>query len=184
MKRMTTLAVAVAFALAASTTAASTAWTGMGAPLTAWTKAHPKYTTDCPSGGCFGRPVTVDGRPTHRFVLVSTTRDPTHRIDGYIQEIGDGTPLAAAKAAVLKLLPTDTKTTSFRIVHDGNVSCALWNVQSKTLGGWFAGKNTGDPAGILGINLNAPTSHGYIYKPSDVSESSVGLRADSIGTTC
>jgi hypothetical protein len=186
MKRMTTLAVTIRFVLIASGLAAgaSSVWTGMGAKLSDWTKAHPKHSTGCPSGGCYGRRVSVGGKLTDRFVLVSTTGAPAYRVDGYIQGIGDGTRVPAARAAVLKLLPSDTKTTSFRIAYYKGDSCALWNVQSKTLARWFGGKRVGDSTGVLGIDLNTPTSHGHVYRATDVSEASVGLRANDKSTTC
>ena len=186
MKRMTPVAVTIGFVLIASGLAAgaSFVWTGMGAKLSNWTKVHPKHSTGCPSGGCYGRRVSVAGKPTDRFVLVSTTGTPAYRVDGYVQAIGDGTPVAAAKVAVLKLLSSDTKTTSFRIAHYKGDSCALWNVQSKPLARWFGGKKVGDSAGVLGIDLNTPTSHGHVYRAADVSEASVGLRANDKSTTC
>jgi hypothetical protein len=186
MKRMTTFQLTIGFVLIASGIAAgaSSVWTGMGAKLSDWTEAHPKHSPGCLSGGCYGQRVSVGGKLTYRFVLVSTTGAPTYRVDGYIQGIGDGTPVAAARAAVLKLLPSDTKTTSFRIAQSTGNSCALWNVESKTLAGWFGGKKVGDSTGVLGIDLNTLTSRGHVYRATDVSEALVSLRSNDKSTTC
>jgi hypothetical protein len=82
-------------------TAASGTWTGMGAKLANWETAHPKNMTGCSAGTCYGERIMADGSLTDQFIVVSTTGPPEYRIDGYEQAIGDGTPLATAKAAVL-----------------------------------------------------------------------------------
>jgi hypothetical protein len=87
----------------------------MGAKIADWTKAHPKHSAGCPAGGCYGGEAKVGGDPAIQFVTLTTTGAPDYRVDGYTQAIGDGTSVAAAKAAVLKLLPSDTKTTAFWI---------------------------------------------------------------------
>ena len=88
----------------------------MGAKIADWTKAHPKHSAGCPAGGCYGGEAKVGGQLSIQFVTLTTTGAPDYRVDGYTQAIGDGTSLAAAKAAALRLLPSDTKTTAFWIV--------------------------------------------------------------------
>jgi hypothetical protein len=90
--------------------------------------------------------VKIAGQGTYQFTSVSTTRTPTKRIDGYEQAIGSGASLTVAKAAVLKLLPSDTKATSFRIVHErrrwdavAGDSCVIWELMSATLGRLMGG---------------------------------------------
>jgi hypothetical protein len=106
-------------------------------------------------------------------------------VDGYEQAFGDGTPVAVAKAQVLKLLPSDAHTTSFNIEHTATGSCALWNVQSKTLGAWFASPKTGDTAGVVGISLHGTNANNESsYSPSNVSTANVGLAPATKGTNC
>jgi hypothetical protein len=125
------------------------------------------------------------GELTYEFTGFTTTGPPDYRVDGYDQAIRDGTQLAAAKVAVLALLPSDTKTTSFRVAHGASGSCALWNVRSKTLGRWFAGKKVGDPKGDLGIVLDTVDSSGNIaFARRNVTHASVGLAPASKGDSC
>jgi hypothetical protein len=163
---------------------ASSPWTGLGATLSNWARAHPKDTTGCPTGGCYGRRIKIGGRLTARFVEVRTTAAPAILVDGYLQAIGDGTSLGAATAAVRKLLPSDTRTTGFWIAHSHGDSCALWNLQSKTLARWFADTSADDPKGVLGIDLNTLTNAGSVYEPDDVSEAAVGTQAYAANATC
>ena len=180
------VAAALACSLSVLPATASTPWTGMGAKIADWTKAHPKHSAGCPAGGCYGGEAKVGGDPAIQFVTLTTTGAPDYRVDGYTQAIGDGTSLAAAKAAVLKLLPSDTKATAFSIDHDdGNgSSCAFWNLTSKTLGAWFSGKKVGDPKGQVGIELNTVGSNGWVYKANDVAEAVVGIAPIANGTSC
>jgi hypothetical protein len=183
----------VAFSATAAVPAgASTkAWTGFGATLSAWKTAHPQGHggpgSGCSGEGCYGGTYKVGGTLTYQFTAFTTTGAPANRVDGYQQAIGDGTSLAAAKAAVLQLMPSDTKTTAFWIVHNdasGN-SCAFWNLKSKTLGGWLGGKKVGDGAGIVGVELNTLTSSdGLTYKPNDVSEAVVDIAPEVKGNSC
>lgn len=127
----------------------------------------------------------ADGQLTDQFVTLTTTGPPANRVDGYAQAIGDGTSLATAKADVLKLLPSDVTTTSFRVSHDGNGSCGLWNLKSRTLGRWFGGKKVGDPQGTLGIVLDTTSAGGTLeFKSNDVSDASVGLASYSQSSSC
>jgi hypothetical protein len=170
---------------AASGTASPGAWTGLGAKLSDWETAHPKNSTGCSAGGCYGARVMADGSLMDQFVLVSTTGAPEYRVDGYEQAIGDGTPLATAKAAVLGLLPKDTRTTAFWIAHTETGSCALWNLQSKTLGQWFGGKKVGDPQGHLGIVLASATTEGTsAFAPNNVPHASINIAPEEKGGNC
>jgi hypothetical protein len=169
------------------------AWTGFGAPLSAWITTHPKNRTHCSAGGCYGGQARIEGTWTDQFLGLSTTGPPTHRVDGYLQEIGDGTSLADAKADVVSLLPPDTKTTAFWVEHNGGNSCALWNLNSKTLAVWLAKdysnkgpnpfQNLEGPQkpGDVGVELD---SGGSVLKLNDVIEASVSTLANSKSTTC
>jgi hypothetical protein len=161
------------------------AWAGLGAKLSDWETAHPKNTTGCSAGGCYGQRVMVDGSLMDQFVLVTTTKAPEYRVDGYEQGIGDGTSLAAARAAVLELLPKDTRTTAFWVAHTATGSCALWNVQSPTLARWFGGKTVGDSRGELGIVLAAVTVEGtWAFTSSNVPHASIGIAPEEKGGNC
>jgi hypothetical protein len=173
---------------AASGTASPGTWTGMGARLSDWEAAHPKGAgssgSGCSGGGCYGTQVTLDGEPTHQFTGLSTTGPPEDRVDGYEQAIGDGTPLAAAKADVLKLMPSDTRVTAFFVTHE-NGSCASWNLKSATLGRWFSGKKVGDAEGAIGVDFYATNSNDEpVFDPNNVSFASVTIAAGRRGTSC
>lgn len=178
------LAAIGALAACAGLAAASAPWTGLGAPLAVWKAAHGPYAGSCPIGGCYGSGVRVDGRLVSRFVEVTTAGGAAMRVDGYTQAIGDGASLGKAKAAVRGLLPADARTTSFRIVHSHGDSCALWDLQSKTLGRWLAGTKADDPHGNLGINLNTVTNAGFVYNPDDVSEATVATTPYQANSSC
>jgi hypothetical protein len=168
-----------------ATATSSGAWTGMGAKLADWESAHAKSSTStgCTTG-CYGGQVMDSGSSTPQFKIVTTTGAPEYRVDGYEQAIGDGTAVAAAKSAVLELLPRDTRTTAFWVAH-GEGSCALWNVHSRTLGHWFATKHVGDAKGDLGIRLDTVnTSSESAFEPSNVSHASVSILPNSKGDSC
>ena len=178
------LAAIGAAAAFAGPAAASAPWTGLGAPLAAWKAAHGPYRGSCPIGGCYGRGVKVNGRLVSRFVEVTTAGGAAMRVDGYTQAIGDGTSLGKAKAEVRALLPADARTTSFRIVHSHGDSCALWDLQTQTLGRWLAGTKADDPHGNLGINLNTVTNAGFAYHATDVSEAIVSTTPYQANSSC
>jgi hypothetical protein len=134
--------------------ASSTTLSGFGATVGDWTKAHPKNLSGCPAGTCYGGFVTTGGQRQTQFILAQTNDG---RIVGYVQNIADGTSLADAKAQALALLPSDTKTISFSVQHDGG-TCADWNLRSATLG--KALKSYGDGHGNIGIELNTLLTDG------------------------
>ena len=196
-----------ALALAASVVSlsadAAAPWTGLGAMLSDWAKAYQKDTTDC-SKGCYGGRVK-DGRQAYRFVGVLTIGKPP-RVYSYRQAIGNGTPLAAAKRAVLALLPPDSNTTWFWIDHNdghGN-SCAFWDLHSKTIASLLANyyhPKTGkalapSKPGDIGVELSAVGTNGYgvkmsvvgiggyVYIPNDVPDAKVGPVAFTKSSTC
>lgn len=163
------------------------AWTGMGAALADWTSAHPKYAGKCEETPCYGSSVTEGGIPTAQFSGVTTTGSPAYRVDGYRQSLGDGTPVAIAKAEVLKLLPPDTRTMSYEVVHSADGSCALWNVKSATIGRWLAeaGPKVGDSQGALGIELSAYSSSDEpVYQASNIGHAIISISASPKGTGC
>lgn len=125
------------------------------------------------------------GSETPQFKLVTTSGPPEERVDGLEMAIGEGTSIAAAKAAVRELLPRDTRTTSYRIAR-GEGSCVLWNVRSRTLARWW-GRNphVGDPSGSLGIMLDTfDTSGEAAYEPDNVSHASIDVLPHSPSDSC
>jgi hypothetical protein len=175
---------------AASTPVASTSvsprgWTGMGAKLSDWATAHPANPGGCEEIPCYGGRIVDGGQTTNEFSGVTTTGAPAYRIDGYHQAIGDGTALAAAKAAVRRLLPSDTKVIAFWITHSTSGSCASWNLKSETLGRWFAEKKVGDARGDLGIDFFAYNSSDEpVFKPGDVSNAIISIAPAQRETNC
>lgn len=166
-------------------TSARGAWTGFGAKLSDWEKAHPKNLTGCPAGTCFGGRVMADGQMTDEFTTLMTTGPPDNRVDGYTQAIGDGTPLAAAKAAVREVLPRDARTSSFSVQHTSTGSCAMWNLRSKTLGRWFSGRRIGDARGDVGVELSTATSGGTsAFQRNNVGDAIVNIGAEEKGINC
>jgi hypothetical protein len=185
---------ALATSVMALSAVASSPWTGLGALLSDWGKAHPKNVTNCSKGSCYGGRVKDGGQLQDQFVGVLTIGKPP-RVYTYDQAIGDGTPLAAAQRTVLALLPRDTKTTSFWIDHNdgqGN-SCALWNLNSKTvarlLTSYYSpktGKTLGPPPkpGDIGVELTTVGANGFVYKPDDVADANVSPGALAKSGTC
>jgi hypothetical protein len=156
-------------------------WTGLGAPKANWESAHPKETSGCSAGTCYGPAINSEGTP--EFRVVTTT--PEGRIDGYEQSFPHGTSAAAAKKAVQRLLPSDTRTTSFTVPHTSTGSCGLWNVQSATLGRWFANPKVGDGRGVMGIDLFSEGTNGEsAYSASNVTTAIMSLAPSSSGTNC
>jgi hypothetical protein len=175
----------------ATTTPVATAtgtlgWTGMGATLADWERAHPKGSDGCSAGHCYGRKVQLNpGESMYEFTTTETSGPPEKRVTGYTQALGEGVILAAAKAAVLQVLPLDTKTLAFWVEHKAG-SCALWNVRSATLGRWFAANpHVGDSQGVLGIDLRYTNANGESeYDPNKLSIASIGVAANHRGDGC
>jgi hypothetical protein len=157
----------------------------MGAKLADWESAHPKSTANGCTTGCYGGEAMDSGSQTPQFKVVSTSGPPENRVDGFEEAIGENTSIAAAKAAVLELLPADTRTTSYRVAH-GEGSCILWNVRSPTLARWWArNPHVGDPSGSLGIMLDTVnTSNEAAYEAGNVSHASIGVLPSSPSDHC
>lgn len=185
-----TKTVAPASTSAAPGTTSPGAWTGLGAKLADWETAHPRgpRKSDCSGEGCYGygERIMASEESVSQFTSFSTTGAPDYRVDGYEQAIGDGTSLAVAKTDVLRLLPSDTRTTAFWIARGANGSCALWNLKSKTLGRWLGeNKKVGDSQGALGVELNTLRSDGSsAFRTDDVSNASVSIAASPRATSC
>jgi hypothetical protein len=160
-------------------------WTGLGAKLTDWESAHPKATESC-AEGCYGSKVQLaPGESQYEFTSLSTGGDTNNRVTGYSQALMEGTSIAAAKVAVLRLLPRDTRTIELWTDHE-NGSCLIWNVRSATLDRWFAANpKIGDRSGVMGIDLHTTSAGGESeYKPSNVTVAGVGVGATHRGISC
>ena len=152
-------------------------WSGLGAPLTRFASAHPAQ-----GGGGFGRGPA--GRKCCEFVALTTTGPPDNEVNGYLQELATGTPLATAKLQVLALMPSDTTTVAFWNQRDsGGRMCALWNLRSATLGRWFDTKYFGDRRGVMRVILR--TVHtAQVFDASNVTQAIVSTGANSHHTRC
>lgn len=158
----------------------------MGAPLSAFARAHPQHLAGCSAGTCYGNTISNGDGDCCEFTLLETTGPPANRVDGYTQAFETGTTVGEAKAAVLALMPRDTRTTAYFIQHDSNgATCAFWNIQSATLGKWFSGPKVGDAKGVLGIELSTDDENGNIvYKARDVTDAVVSLAPVDRSTNC
>jgi hypothetical protein len=148
----------------------------MGAPLAVFETVHPQELAGCPAGTCFGSPIKNSEGDCCEFTTLQTV-GPDKCVDGYTQAFPDRTPVLAAKAQVLALLPRNTKTTDYFIQHDSNgASCVLWNIKGATFGTWFADPKIGDPLGVMGIELSTSDPSGNIvYDPRDVEAAYIDL---------
>jgi len=168
---------------AAGTTATShtpaPVFSGLGATASAWSSAHPSD-----GEGDYGPRVTSGGSTVTEFQTVS---EDGGRVDGFDVSLSDETSLAQAKSSILALLPPDTKSTSWRIAPaaDGSGPCALWNLQSQTLGRLFAPKTWGDPQGQIGVSLSTTNADGTeSYDTSNVNTATVGLAWSTPTVSC
>ena len=172
-----------------STASAHSGWTGIGAPLSAFETAHSPQTSPdaCPQGGCYGNgvfPAYVGQGQCCEFVDLSTTGPPDNRVDGYTQAFPVGTSIASAMNLVRILAPSDTTTTAFFIHHDSTGhACAIWNVQSHTLGQWFSAKKVGDPQGVMGIDLNTMNTQ-QVFSAKNVTQAVIRTGAAAHRTNC
>jgi hypothetical protein len=172
-----------------STADAPAGWSGMGAPLSAFETAHSPQTSPgaCPQGGCYGNdvfPAYVGQGQCCEFVDLSTTGPPDNRVDGYTQAFPVGTSVALAMNLVRILMPSDTTTTAFFIHHDSTGhTCAIWNVQSHTLGEWFSAKQVGDGRGVMSIDLNT-TNTQQVFSAKNVTQAVIRTGAAGHRTNC
>ena len=155
---------------------ATRGWSGMGAPLAAFARAHPKNLAGCPAA-CYGRSISNVEDVCCEFTTMQTTGSPFYRVDGYTQGFTNGTTIRKARAAVLALMPRDTRSTGYFIQHDSTgASCAFWNIQSGALGKWFSGRTVGDTKGVLSIELSTLDASGNpVYHASNVTSAVIGL---------
>jgi hypothetical protein len=117
-------------------------------------------------------------------VDLSTTGPPDNRVDGYTQAFPVGTSVAVAMQLVRILMPSDTTTTAFFIHHDSTGhTCAIWNVQSHTLGQWFSGNKAGDAHGVMGIDLNTMNTQ-RAFSAKNVTQAVIRTGADGHRTNC
>jgi hypothetical protein len=118
------------------------------------------------------------------FVALSTTGPPDSRVNGYTQAFPVGTSIAIAKHLVRILMPSDTTTTAFSIQHDANGhTCAIWNVQSHTLGKWFSSTKVRDPQGVMGIDLNTLNTK-EVFSAKNVTQAVISTVANNHSTRC
>lgn len=130
--------------------------------------------------------MTVNGKSIHQFTALATSGPAEYRVTAYEQAFGDGTPIAVAKAEVLKQLPSDTHVQSFFVSHQGG-SCALWNLKSTTLGHLLAKTPKAVPKtqGAVGVDFSADNSSDEPeYNRNNVSHASVGIAPLPPGTRC
>jgi hypothetical protein len=172
-----------------STPGAPSGWTGMGATLSAFETTHSPQTSPgaCPQGGCYGNgvfPAYVGQGQCCEFVDLSTTGPPDNRVDGYTQAFPVGTSIALAMNLIRSLMPSDTTTTAFVNHHDSTGhTCAIWNVQSHTLGQWFSTKNVGDPQGGMVIDLNTINTQ-QVFSAQNVTQAVIGTSAAGHRRNC
>jgi hypothetical protein len=131
--------------------------------------------------------MTVAGQVIYQFTFLSTTGRPDYRVDGYEQALGYHTRLATAKKEVLRLLPRDTRTTGFWIVHGDGMSCALWNLGSRMLAR-LLGKSSHevhDPKGFVSVVLSTARSDNEpTFDPADVTGATVSPEAAPRDASC
>jgi hypothetical protein len=174
---------------------AHSGWTGIGAPVSAFESAHPPVTGQAGYGS---GPTYPGPGQCCEFTELSTTRPPVNRVDGYTQALAIGTSVAAAKLEVLALMPSDTTTTAFFIRRDSfGHTCAMWNVQSPTLGKWFSASKTaalagvpagtaqaiGDPHGVMGIDLNTMNTQ-KVFSANNVTQAVISTTTTTHSMDC
>jgi len=163
-----------------------TKWTGYGALLQNFKRVHPKTTYHCSAGGCYGTPYK-NGSAGQYAQFISVDVSSTGRVIGYSQTWGSTLSLVKAKAQVLKMMPTDIRTTAIWVNHDsqGN-TCVFWNLKSKTLGQWFGDRKTGDPSGTVGVTLEHFNARSELASDSatQLNLAVVDLVPDQKGTDC
>jgi hypothetical protein len=162
---------------------ASHGWTGLGARLPDWELAHARGTDGCPAGKCFGSRVQV-GPSEAQYEYLSVETTPEGRVDGYTQALGgDEVIPGVAKHIVFALLPHDTRVLSTFVGHE-NGACKIINVQSKTLGRWFANPRVSDGSGVMSIDIHGIDENGESTYPGELSRAEVELGPTHPGTAC
>ena len=150
-------ALCMGLATSAGASTNSKPWTGLGATLSNWKLAHPANNTACTKGaGCYG-PSIGQNNPSGQKAEFIGVELRNNRVSSFDFATGV-VPASTAKSEVLKLLPSDTKTTASWVEHDSTGdTCLMWNLSSKTLEGWLGSKI--DPNGEISVELeNVPTN--------------------------
>ena len=133
-------ALCMGLATSAGASTNSKPWTGLGATLSNWKLAHPANNTACTKGaGCYG-PSIGQNNPSGQKAEFIGVELRNNRVSSFDFATGV-VPASTAKSEVLKLLPSDTKTTASWVEHDSTGdTCLMWNLSSKTLEGWLGSK--------------------------------------------
>jgi hypothetical protein len=176
----TTTTAAPAATAPTGTTLPATAWVGIGTPLTQFATKYPRTTRGCSQGQCYGPDVNSSLQAAE--FLVSTD---SGLVDGYTEALPEGTLPAAARAAILAMVPSDIVVTLDQTEHDssGN-SCHLINVQSKTLAGLLSSPKIGDAQGVVGISMTEVNTDGSMSYGSKVDSATVSVAPEDPGNNC
>jgi hypothetical protein len=150
-------ALCTGLATSAGASAKSKPWTGLAATLGNWKLAHPANNTACiKGGGCYG-PSLGQNDPSGQTAQFITVQTLNGRVSSFYMATG-AVAINTAKLEVLKLLPSDTKTTASWVEHDSSGdTCFQWNLSSKTLERWLGSKI--DAGGVIAVSLeHLPTN--------------------------
>jgi hypothetical protein len=141
--------------------------TGFGEPLARWQVAFPEDQLDCQASNCYG-PVVRDSSSHYEFSYVTTERG---RVDGFDLALSRGTSLVRAQLQIAELFPSDVQMGSLSVIHRDSLgnSCAVYNLQSKTVEKIFGAHAFGDSDGTVGVELARLLKSGRTtYQPGDV----------------
>jgi hypothetical protein len=135
--------------LASSASAAPLA--GFGDPIAVWQSHFHQDTNNCDASNCYG-PRIVNSSNRYEFSYVRVARG---KVDGFDVALRRGTTLLKAELQIATLFPSDVQMGSVTIVHRdalGN-SCAMYNLQSKSVERIFGSRAFGSSHGTVGVEL-------------------------------
>ncbi len=124
------------------------------------------------------------GANESQYELVTVETTPEDRVDGYEQALGgDELIPSVAEHTVLALFPHDTRVFESFVGHE-NGACKIINVQSKTLGRWFANPKVGNGSGVVSIDIHGDSENGESTYPRELSVAQVDLGPTHRGAAC
>jgi hypothetical protein len=138
-----------------------------GEPLRTWQATYARDTTGCEASDCYG-PRVAKSSDNFKFSYVTSEKG---RVDGFDIALQRGTSLARAELEVAELFPRDMQMGSVTVIHrdsEGN-SCAVYNVNSKSIERIFGKRAFGNSDGSVGVELTKVLPNGNtVYNSGDI----------------
>jgi hypothetical protein len=140
---------------------------GIGDSMARWQASFSRDGLGCDAPNCYG-PKVSNSSAHFEFSYVTTFKG---RVDGFDLALARGTSLVRAQLEVAQLFPGDIQMGSLTVIHTDSLgkSCAVYDLQSKTLEHVFGKQAFGQDGGNIGVELARVLPNGdTTYQPGEI----------------